>query len=57
MTLDEQGRPIIHIEDPDARKERGRWVKLGIICTTPGNLRLYGTVWWASEDSNCAFTT
>jgi len=24
--LDEQGRPIIHIEDADARNERERWV-------------------------------
>jgi len=24
--LDEQGRPIIHIKDPDARNERERWV-------------------------------
>jgi hypothetical protein len=23
---DEQGRPIIHTEDPDARNERERWV-------------------------------
>ena len=24
--LDEQGRPIIHIEDPDAGNERERWI-------------------------------
>ena len=24
--LDEQGRPIIHVKDPDARNERERWV-------------------------------
>jgi hypothetical protein len=24
----------------------------GAICTTPGNLCLYGTAWWGWEDSN-----
>ena len=27
--LDEQGRPIIHIKDRDARNERERWVVMG----------------------------
>jgi hypothetical protein len=27
--------------------------QFGAICTTPGNLCLYRTAWWGSEDSNC----
>jgi len=38
MTLDEQGRPVIHIEDPDARNERERWVTVMGSDGTPKSL-------------------
>jgi len=34
------------------QKPRTKTRKFGAICTTPGNLCLYGTAWWDWEDSN-----
>ena len=34
------------------QKPRTKTQKFGAICTTPGNLCLGGTAWWAREDSN-----
>jgi hypothetical protein len=34
------------------RRPRTKTHQFGAICTTPGNLRLYGTAWWTWEDSN-----
>jgi hypothetical protein len=31
---------------------RAKTHQFGAICTTPGNLCLYGTAWWGWEDSN-----
>jgi len=42
-----------HSTDRQQRQSpRTKTQQFGAICTTPGNLRLYGTAWWAREDSN-----
>jgi hypothetical protein len=42
-----------HSTDRQQRqKSRTKNQKFGAICTTPGNLCLYGTAWWTWEDSN-----
>jgi hypothetical protein len=41
-------KTLVNRDKTSGRKAR----QLGAICTTPGNLCLYGTAWWGWEDSN-----
>ena len=44
--------PVHSTDRQQRQKPYTKTQKFGAICTTPGNLRLYGTAWWAREDSN-----
>ena len=45
-------RPVTFNLSSAETKPRKKTHQFGAICTTPGNLCLYGTAWWGWEDSN-----